>query len=251
MRVLITFAVEAEFAPWRQLRKFQRSGPNGLNVSSFATTIENNRVEVVLTGIGRAVRDVPFERLAFPSREKPDLVISTGFAGALSRSLAPGDVLAPQKVRTLGNEAYADADPLFRTRAIERGALPIETLITVDRVVQTASEKPRLAFFGQAVDMESAVVMSVFAKRGVPTMTVRVVSDAADEDLPIDFDRCLTPQGAVRKMSLVNAIVRRPGKLPNLIRFGRQSSLAAQKLASFLDQFLALDAVPKERIAAV
>ena len=70
-------------------------------------------------------------------------------------------------------------------------------------------------------------------------------------DLPIDFDRCLTPQGAIKPMSLINAIVRRPSKLPNLVRFGRQSNQAAQRLASFLDDFIAALPVAQEKVAAV
>jgi len=140
---------------------------------------------------------------------------------------------------------------VFRERAIQQGALPIETLITVDRIVPTAEEKARLAFFGEAVDMESAIIMSHFAAAAVPGVTIRAVSDAADEDLPIDFDRCLTPQGAIKPMSLINAIVRRPSKLPNLVRFGRQSNQAAQRLASFLDDFIAALPVAHEKVATI
>jgi len=93
--------------------------------------------------------------------------------------------------------------------------------------------------------------MSCCAQAGIPAVTIRAISDAADEDLPIDFDRCLTPQGAVRPLSLVNAIVRRPGNLSNLVRFGRQSNMAAQKLAQFLDEFVASVPTPEERIAVI
>ena len=87
--------------------------------------------------------------------------------------------------------------------------------------------------------MESAIIMSHCAASAIPSVTIRAVSDAADEDLPLDFERFLTPQGAIKPMSLVNAIVRRPGKLPGLVRFGRQSNQAAQKLVAFLDDFVA------------
>jgi len=255
MRILVTFAVEAEFAPWRKLRRFQQMRLGARNSSEYAhvweTLIGDASVSVYLTGIGRglSIDAVQFREALFIS--KVDLAISSGLAGALKEELRPGDLIAPVKVRTLRNDANADSDPGFRERAIERGARPIETLITVNRIVSTAEEKARLSFFGEAVDMESAIIMSQLAAATVPALAIRAVSDAADEDLPIDFDRCLTPQGAIRPLNLINTIVRRPGRLPNLVRFGRQSNQAAQRLASFLDDFIATLPVASEKVVTV
>lgn len=253
MRILVTFAVEAEFAPWRKLREFKKNivpnGPSSQGVSLFKTTLRDDEVEVLLTGIGNVTCGETLAKDSFLRDGKPDLVISSGLAGALKEGLKPGDLIVPIKARTLRNDANADSDSVLRERAIQRGALPIETLITVDRIVPTAEEKARLAFFGEAVDMESAIIMSHFAAATVPVLTIRAISDAANEDLPIDFDRCLTPQGAIKPMSLVNAIVRRPSKLPNIVRFGRQSNQAAQRLATFLDEFIAALPVAREKVA--
>jgi len=253
MNVLVTFAVDAEFAPWRKLRDFKKrvvkndSGPR----VSFVATIGDKQIEVVLTGIGGNACKQTLARRDLPRGPKPDLVVSSGLAGALSQQLKPGDLIAPRKARTLKNDANADANEEPWSHSIKQGALPIDTLITVDRVVQTASEKTRLGFFGEAVDMESAIIMSHCAEAVVPVVTIRAISDAADEDLPIDFDRCLTPQGAVKPLTLVNAIVRSPGNLPHLVRFGRQSNMAARKLAEFLDNYVASVPTPEERVAVV
>jgi adenosylhomocysteine nucleosidase len=251
MRILVTFAVDAEFAPWRKLRSFSRNVLPGTPGSVFKTSLGENLVEVLLTGIGRAQVGDALSRIGLVTNRIPDLVISSGLAGALKEGLKPGDLIVPQKVRTLRNDANADADLALRAQAIQQGASPIENLITVDRIVPTATEKERLSFFGEAVDMESALIMSHFATAGVPILTIRAISDAADEDLPIDFDRCLTRQGAIKPMSLVNAIVKRPSKLPNLVRFGRQSNQAAQKLAAFLDDFVTALPAIQERVQTV
>jgi len=249
MRILVTFAVEAEFAPWRALRQFEKSTNGKCAGPSFQATLAGKEIHVLLTGMGKAACE---KSLAWNMHAgKPDIVISSGLVGALKEDLKPGDVIVPERTRTLRNDASANSDSMLRERAVQQGALAIETLITVDRIVQTAEEKARLAFFGQAVDMESAIIMSHFAVSGVPALAVRAVSDAAKEDLPIDFDRCLTPLGAIKLMSLVNAIVKRPGKLPNLIRFGKQSAEAAQKLAQFLDDFVAAQNIIQTRIEAV
>jgi nucleoside phosphorylase len=248
MRVLVTFAVEAEFAPWRKLRRFKRSGRR--DVSFYEAEFSDRKVEVLLTGIGRAACERVFANISLSQAGEPDFVISSGLIGALKNGLNPGDLVAAKKARTLRNDASAEADPALLEFAVRQGALPIETLITVDRLVQTANEKARLAFFGEAVDMESAIVMAHFAVAKIPVLAVRAISDGPDEDLPIDFDRCITPQGAIKPMSLVNAIVRRPSGLPNLVRFGRQSNQAAQKLAVYLDAFVAALPVVQERMSA-
>jgi adenosylhomocysteine nucleosidase len=249
MRILVTFAVEAEFAPWRRLRDFRRDVQARTPRCVFQTILADTKVDVLLTGIGRAQVEGSLVWDGVLSSRKPDFVISSGFAGALKGAVRPGDLIVPEKVRTLRNDANADADTMLRAQAIQQGATPIQTLITMDSIVSTAVEKERLSFFGEAVDMESALIMSHFASARVPTVAIRAISDAAHEDLPIDFDRCLTPQGAIRPMSLVNAIVKRPGNLPNLVRFGRQSTQAAQRLAAFLDGYVAGLFTIQERVS--
>jgi len=169
---------------------------------------------------------------------KPDVVISSGLCGALKENLKPGDLIAPRKSRTLRNDMNVDTESVLLELALGDGAILIETLITVDRIIPTVDEKTRLSFFGEAVDMETAIILEHFANASVPVLAVRAISDASDEDLPLDFDRCLTQQGAIKPMNLLNQIVRRPGNISNLVRFGRQSSQAARNLAAFLDKFV-------------
>src|SRR5467141_2617724 len=183
MRILVTFAVQAEFAPWRKLREFKKrpveKGPTLQRVSSSRTTFGDNDVEVLLTGIGNAACGVTLAKNSFLRDGKPDLVISSGLAGALKEGLKPGELIVPRKARTLRNDSNADSDSVFRERAIQQGALPIKTLITVDRIVPTAEEKARLAFFGEAVDMESAIIMSHFAAANVVFLPIPGVRYAA------------------------------------------------------------------------
>ena len=250
MRILITFAVEAEFAPWRKLRKFKRLSPNGSKAVEFESTFNDDRsfeINVLLTGIGEASALSALEETSFLATKRPDLLISSGFAGALKPEFAAGMIVAPEKTRTLKNHANVDSDSMCRAKAIQLGAFPIPNLITLDRLVKTAEEKSRLSFFGEAVDMESAIVMDMFAREGVPSLALRAISDVAGEDLPLDFDRCLTPQGGIKPLNLMNQIVRRPGNLPEILRFGRQSIQAGQKLATFLEKFVTVVASPFEK----
>ena len=251
MRVLVTFAADAEFAPWRKLRKFRKLPVNGSRAAHFVSSDSQNPLEiaVLLTGIGEATASVAVDTSRFLDEQKPDFLISSGFAGALKPELPAGAIVAPEKTRTLKNHANVDSDMRVREEAVRLGALPIQNLITVDRLVKTAEEKARLAFFGEAVDMESAIVMARFASEGVPSAAVRAISDVSGENLPLDFDRCLTPQGAIKPLNLLNQIVRGPRNLPEILRFGRQSFLAGQNLAAFLEKLITSVPALFERLA--
>src|SRR5258705_451931 len=50
MRILVTFAVEAEFAPWRKLRNLEEI--NLSNVDVFRARIGSAKVDFVVTGMG-------------------------------------------------------------------------------------------------------------------------------------------------------------------------------------------------------
>lgn len=247
MRILVTFAVEAEFAPWRRLRSFDLIRHAGRG-PSFEARFGENKLGVLLTGIGRSACENALERNR-ASTERPDIVISSGLAGALKDCLKPMQLFVPRKVRTLRSDANADSDRELCDQARGHGAHTVDNLITMERIVCTAEEKAKLALFGEAVDMESAFVMSHFASAGVPVVALRAISDGADENLPINLDRCLTPEGAVKPLSLANAIVRRPGNLPHLVRFGKQSKRATQVLAKFLDDYVGALFLSTQRVA--
>ena len=242
MRVLVTFAVEAEFAPWRKLRAFKKGvlgrGGGLPGFPGFKEERNEHSVEVLLTGMGRKTCQETLAQYDFSRMGRPDVVISSGLAGALRPGFVPGDTVAPKRVHTLNNDADGLPDAGLFEQLVQQGARPIETMITSKELVKTAEEKARVGFFGEAVDMESAYVMMMSSQAGIPSVTVRTISDGAEEDLPIDFDRCLTPRGAVRPLQLLNSLVERRTGLPRLIRFGRQSHQAAYSLCRFLDEFL-------------
>jgi nucleoside phosphorylase len=215
-------------------------------LSGFFADVGDKSLRILLTGMGTKACKDSLASFDFCGESRPDIVISSGLAGALKEEFQPGVVVVPSRVRTLNNDADATADEHLLAEAIHSGGNRIETLITAKQLVQTAVEKERLSFFGEAVDMESAYIMSKCAEAHIPCVTIRCISDAANEDLPIDFDRCLTPQGAVKPMNLLNALVDSPSGLPKLIRFGKQSYNAARKLTEFLDSFIA--AIPKVEV---
>jgi hypothetical protein len=99
-------------------------------------------------------------------------------------------------------------------------------------------EKRLLAPQGEAVDMESFRILEEAQRRGIPSVAIRVISDAADEALPIDFDRAVRPDGTVNLMNLAGQAMRAPSRWPALLSFGYRQRCAARELAGFLDRFI-------------
>jgi nucleoside phosphorylase len=240
MNVLVTFAVDAEFAPWRTLRAFKKTRINSSHWSGGAEVhearIDDSTVWVFLTGIG--IKRFDFDAASCLKHAGVDVVLSSGLAGSLRTECGLEEIVVPRKV---GNLRDASGVPMARGLVLlaERcGAIVTDTLLTADHIIRTAEEKNRLAIFGEAVDMESFHVVSKFIHENVPVATIRAISDGSDQDLPVDFEKCLTSQGQVNAGALLKELLASPAKVPELVRFGRQSRSAAQKLASFLDGFV-------------
>jgi len=241
MRILVTFAVEAEFAPWRKLRSFREKHlvpehwSGGIQV--FETEIAGRIIWVHLTGVGARLKKTHHLGLCAQAAET-DFVISSGLAGSLKPEYQVGDVVVPRRIGTLRDANGLKAGSTLVRSAEEHGAKPIDVLLTADHIVSTSEEKNRLATFGEAVDMESHVIMSEAALQDIPAVTIRGISDKSDEDLPIDFSEVLSEEGQVKKVPLIKQLWRRPSKTPDLIRFGVRSRRAAFRLTQFIDSFL-------------
>jgi nucleoside phosphorylase len=252
MRVLVTFAVDAEFAPWRKLRKFQRIDYEELRL--WRTNLAGNDVTVLLTGIGQqsAARAMDLMMRMADDDKYFDVCISSGLAGALHESLVPGNIIAPRVVRAEFRHADLESDSIavdedLHILSVKEGAKCTDCLFTTDRVLLTARQKQECSSKAQSVDMESFEIVKIACAWGARSVVIRAVSDSSNEDLPIDFNLTLSRDSQVSVTKVLMQLAKNPFALPALLRFGRQSRKAAEGLANYLDAYVSkLGAVHSE-----
>lgn len=159
-------------------------------------------------------------------REGVSAIISTGYCGALDPKLRVGDIVVSDDTQ------FTAVD-----QACARG-----NVLTRDRVAVTAAEKRALR--GQtgaiAVDMESSAVKDRAEALGVPYACIRVVSDTAEEDMPLDFNRYRSADGRFSRGRIALAAMARPfSVMPALVEFDRRCQRASIALGEALGDLLA------------
>lgn len=234
MTILITFAVEPEFAPWKKSRGFAETTVGEFSV--YSALIGSAKVDVVVTGMGpvnarRAVEAVISSSHTF--------CVSSGFAGSLKSEHGVGDVLIASSIRRVsdGKDTWSNA-ALVQDALRVPGAWQVERFLSADKIADSAQEKSELALSGDAIEMESFAVLSVAAERGIPAIAVRAISDRFDEGLPVDFSASVDDKGRILKGKLALEIAGHPLRIPALLRLGSQSKLASENLKKFLENYI-------------
>ena len=233
MRILVTFAVPQEFSAWKAMRPFARVEIGGL--AAYDTRIGSVDVRVAVTGMGQ----VPAVRVARRLLEAgADVCISAGSAGGLRPEHPVGRVLVARALRMEDDRFVIKSHDGLRRMAAACGARVVDLFFSVDHVVITAREKSALGLLADAVEMESYAVLTEAARCRVPAVAVRAISDTCRADLPLDFNRSVNQEGHLSWPRLLGQIVRRPHRVPGLLRLGAESRRAAESLAKFLDVYV-------------
>jgi len=181
-------------------------------------------VRTLITGMGRDNAEYAFVHAL--TKITPRLVLTCGYAGALNP-------------RFKNNEVIFQADegsPLYETLQ-NAGATPA-SFFCARRVAITTEEKQRL-WRGtglDAIEMESETLRDICQQRAIPSATIRVVSDSAHEDLPLDFNTLMTPAQKIHYGKLGWALLRSPWKLAELLAFQQKTVDAAKALGEFLQK---------------
>ncbi len=178
-------------------------------------------------------------------------MLTCGFTGGLSPDLKLGDVAfeigrrrdefheSPIENETGIRGAHPSEKLSLREKLLAAGAKPAK-FFCADRIATTVAEKKKLRVEtgADAVEMESAAIHAVCHERGIHCATVRVISDTANEDLPLDFNALAKPDKSLDFGRLAWAIVKSPGKIGALITLQKKTSFAAEQLAAVLEKII-------------
>lgn len=200
---LVCFALNEEAAPFRKL----------------AFKIPD--VEILVTGIGAKNAETSVRQ--FLAKHLPKRVLTCGFAGGLNPELESGEVVFITGYAAL-EERLVAADAKHAS------------FFSAPRIATTVAEKKQLRAETGAdvVEMESGAIFAVCRESRIPCAMVRVISDTASEDLPLDFNVLSKPDMSLDYGKLAWAIIRAPWKIGALLQLHQKTSLAANQLADVL-----------------
>ena len=251
MKIVVTYALENEFAPWRAMRHFDATRWGKATV--YCAGIGGAEVGVLLTGVGPRIAALHAQDVVQSDGHSIQFCVSAGLAGALKPQYAIGQVLAAGEVRSENPDGGRHTNLIQSSGALlsfaeHSGATLVRRFQTSPRAISTQEEKERIGQVADAVEMESFGILTEAAAAGIPGIAIRAVSDLADENLPLDMNEVFTDKGDVSVPRVLGQVARHPFAMPGLMKLGKQSKVAAERLAQFLDRYVATIA---ERTAAL
>lgn len=198
-------------------------------------------VAVAATGVGP--RNAARTAARLLARHRPRLLVGAGVAGALSEDLGVGDIFVARRVLDAAGVA-PPPDPELTARASALPGTRSGTLVCLERPLVTASEKASWAAqvdAPAAVDMESAAWARTAAAHGIPYVILRAISDHALDQLPGYLSRCMDRDGGIRRWAVALHALAEPSTIPVLRRMQHRVEDCTDRLAAFVEHFLAMN----------
>ena len=252
-RFALLAALPYEVRPF--LRRIKARRRWGLGFPAWEFALGRERGLVVLTGMGgdgalQAARRVLRE-------ERPAILVSVGFGGALTPELTPGVLVLGASFweyeagRALLTPAPTPLPPrelpelLARLKEAGLAAWP-GSLVTTPAIIK----KERLGedWRGLArpvLDQESAVVARLAQAEGLAFLGLRAITDAWGEEIPEFIVRA---GGNVGVRAALSWLAADPGRIRPLLHWWRRSRLAADRLARALMLLLPLLPAPGQEL---
>ncbi len=222
----IAFALPDESRSFiHHLNHSGRTGP--LEAQVLLGNIGTQEVLVLHTGMGpeRARGRLAMYLDALPITS----VISAGYAGGLDPVLETGSILI--------GENYSTPEWAAQVMALHGEAVVAGRLKTSAVMLETPAEK---AAFAQqtgaaAVDMETASLWALCQERGIPMLSVRAISDPADQELAVPFSVCFDAEKErPRPAALIKFLFHHPSRLRPFIEFVNGMKQVREQLAQTL-----------------
>jgi adenosylhomocysteine nucleosidase len=221
--IAITFALRTESAEFAaQLRKEK---------------IDDRQIIIWHTGVGQ--KHCQLRMNEFFEAERPDFLISSGFAGGVREDLQVGNLILANNFSD--RQLLAKAQQILTSYRVE--AVKIFTSTTIINSIADRNEIAR-ANNAAAVDMETAMIASACATHGVPMLSLRVITDSLQEPLPappsilFNLEQQRTDLG-----KLITHLLRHPVAIARLLRFARRMAGARAILGNAIVALLRSEAL--------
>jgi adenosylhomocysteine nucleosidase len=175
----------------------------------------------------------------------PELLISTGFCGAITGGITVGDSVVAEQIY-IADGAGCEEIPVHLSASGQAIALHqitgnkrVVAGIFVSTAVITSkahlTEMLPLQQRTMTVDMESGAIAIVAAEHNIPLLALRTVSDGASEELGFSLHEfCDDDLRRIRPHKVLLTLLRKPQIIPQLIRLAGGSRRAAENLTATL-----------------
>ncbi len=224
--IAVTFALPAESSEFlSRLRNKSRADRNGGRI--IRGYIDDREIEVLHTGVGEKVCREQMEKFLYD--QQFELLISTGFAGALDDQLEVGDLLLAKNFSTI--------DLSGRTSSLSNLQIRVADLLTVSALIDSSDERNKIAHTSgaAAVDMETEFIARACARHGVPLLSLRVITDTPRESFPAPTNILFNiKQQRTHMTALARFFLAHPNRIPRLVQFARRIAHARKTLANAL-----------------
>ncbi len=178
----------------------------------------------IASGIGREPGVLAARALV--ASERPDILVSVGFAGALTRHLRVGETIAP------GTVIDGQTGERFQAEA-GTGVLVSSAEIADESAKRQLGEQ----YGADAVDMEGASVALVAREHGIAFCAVKSISDELGFAMP-PFGAYVTADGKLALERFAAHVAVRPAYWPSLMQLARNSKRASLELSVALEHLL-------------
>lgn len=206
-------------------------------------------IVLATTGMGRERAEDAARCLL--GRHPISLLISIGFAGALTDDLAMGDIVLGSPLKAVSDDEGKSivhppltADQRILSSVEEglvRAAIPfhVKVGVTVPDLICDPAQRAELAAVAdaQVVDMESYWIARIAAQRDIPFITIRAISDTSKKGL-LPFTQMMAPDGQWKAKETVRYFIRRPRYLARLLPLAGEIRRAKKSLAHSIESLV-------------
>jgi adenosylhomocysteine nucleosidase len=213
-----------ELAPLRRRMDGAEPFPS---LGSRAVSGRLGGVDVVATTVGVGTRRAAETTERVLQSVSVPLVVVVGIAGASAPHLKIGDVVVPESaIHGPAGTTHTSTESVAR---LDRKG----TIRTNDDLLVGADAVAALHRQGiSAMDMETGAIAAVCERYGVEWTAFRAISDTIERPADPDSMTMLNSDGTMDVGAALRFIVRRPHRIPHLVRMGRDATKACNAAAA-------------------